>query len=333
MDTTTSIDKRWFTVTDPVHGDIACVELGCGEDARRPVCLFLYGGGGSTDSLLALEPLLASAWCGGLLPPCRFITATVDPWGFYLDDAARGTAWETFIAERLPASLALESGTALALLGISMGGYGALKIALARPARFAAVAAIAPMIEPTLDANAARPRNRYHYPSTVPAALLGPARDAALYVADHPGQRAIQHADALRRGPLAIYLDAGTDDALHAHDGAEYLHRLLWQLDIRHEYHLLAGADHVGPSLLPRLQQAFAWLAQRLSPQRAALDSGELAWQRFLDGESREMPTCPLPAHSPLMPRLLRHMLAPLREAAATQDENFDRVFGPLPLL
>lgn len=333
MANTTSIDKRRFTVADPVHGDIACVELGYGDDARRPVCLFLYGGGGSTDSLLALEPLLASVWRGGLLPPCRFIAATVDPWGFYLDDAARGTAWETFIAERLPASLALQPGVSLALLGISMGGYGALKIALSRPAMFAAVAAIAPMIEPTLNANATRPRNRYHYPPTVPAALLGPARDAALYAADHPGQRAIQHAAALRRGPLAIYLDAGTDDALHAHDGAEYLHRLLWQLDIRHEYHLLSFADHVGPSLLPRLQLALVWLGQRLAPQRVVLDSGELAWQRFLDGESREMPAHALPAHSLLMPRLLRHMLAPLRQTAAAQDESFDRVFGLLPPL
>ncbi len=331
MANSTSIVEDRFNLADPVHGDIACVELSYGDGAARPICLFLYGGGGSRESLLALAPLLAPAWQSGQLPACRFVCAEVDPWGFYLDDPARGTAWETLIAERLPAALRRDPRTPLGLLGISMGGYGALKIALSRPTQFVAVAALAPMIEPTLDGASTRPRNRYHYPPTVPAALLGPQRDAALYATDHPGRRAIQHAEALRRGHLAIYLDAGTDDALHAHDGAEYLHRLLWQLDIRHDYHLLADADHVGPSLLPRLQAALTWLGQRLAPAPPVLTAEELAWQRFLQGERVDPPTSALAAHSPLMPQVLRHMLAPQRAAAAAADDHFDRLFGDLP--
>lgn len=333
MSNPTSIYRKRFNVADPVHGDIACLELGCGDGPDRPICLFLYGGGGSAETLLAIEPLLASAWQAGTLPACRVATATVDPWGFYLDEAARGTAWESFIADRLTAALQRDHEAPIGLLGISMGGYGALKIVLSRPQKFAAVAALAPMLEPSLRADAVPLRNRYHYPAEVPAALLGPTRDADLYAADHPAGRARRNADALRQSGLGIYIDAGSADALHAHDGAEFLHRVLWALDIRHEYHLLADADHVGPSLLPRLQAALQWLGQRLAPNAIHLSPDEEIWQRYLDGETPIPPATPLAPTSPLMPRFLRHALRSLREIAAKQDDTFDRVYGRLPVL
>jgi hypothetical protein len=37
-------------------------------------------------------------------------------------------------------------------------------------------------------------------------------------------------------------------DFLNAHDGAEFLHRVLWDLDLWHEYHLVRNADHGGPT-------------------------------------------------------------------------------------
>lgn len=322
-----------FTGADPVHGEVACLELGPRRDPTLPVCLFLYGGGGTSESLLALEPLLTPAWQRGGMPACRIITPEVAPWGFYLDDAAHGSAWESFVAERLLAHVhgGARSAVPVGLVGISMGGYGALKLALSRPGSFRAVAAVAPMVEPGFTAAAVRPRNRYHYPPEVPARLLGPARDAALYAADHPAGRAVRNAGALRAGSLAIYLDAGAADALNAHDGAEFLHRVLWELDVRHDYHLWGDADHVGPSLLPRLEAAFGWVGSKLAPTTAALTPIELDWQRWLDSGAVENAPPPLPPTSPLMPRVLRTLLAPLREAAGRQDETMQRLFGVLP--
>lgn len=333
MSNTCAICTHRFTVSDPLHGDVDCLELRPDQGGNLPVCLFLFGGGGSGDSLQAMAAPLSAWWGGGVVAPCRVVTAAVAPWGFYLDDRARGMGWETFIVERLLSRIAPADSSPIGVLGISMGGYGALKIALARPQKFAAVAAIAPMIEPSLSAGSVRPRNRYHYPPEVPPALLGPERDAALYAADHPGARAQQHAADIRQSGMGIYIDAGGADALHAHDGAEFLHRLLWRLDIRHEYHLLADADHVGPTLLPRLQAAFSWLGQKLAPTPPALGADEQNWQRYLDDDSAPVPATPLPPTSPLMPRFLRHALRTLRESAATQDATMERVYGVLPSL
>lgn len=187
------------------------------------------------------------------------------------------------------------------------------------------------MVEPALAAAKVRPRNRYHYPPEVPAALLGPERDAALYAADHPAGRAIRNAAVLREGSLAIYLDAGAADALNAHDGAEFVHRVLWELDVRHDYHLLSDGDHVGPSLLPRLEAAFCWVGRKLAPAAIALTPLERDWQRWLDGGAVGEAPPALPPASPLMPRVLRTWLAPLRDAARCQDETLDRRFGVLP--
>ena len=335
MTTETEVYMERFNVADPVHGEVACVELGPRRDATLPVCLFLYGGGGTSESLLALEPLLTQAWQRGVLPACRVITPNVAPWGFYLDDAQHHSAWESFVAERLLSRIhgtpVLAAPVRVGLLGISMGGYGALKMAFARPHSFAAVAAVGPMVEPAFTEAQVRPRNRYHYPPEVPAALLGPARDAALYASDHPAGRAVGNAAALRAAALSIYLDAGAADALNAHDGAEFLHRVLWELDVRHDYHLWADADHVGPSLLPRLEAAFTWVGSKLAPTKIVLTALELDWQRWLDGGTQGKPPPPLPPTSPLLPRVLRTRLAPLREAAQRQDETMSRVFGVLP--
>ncbi len=79
------------------------------------------------------------------------------------------------------------------LLAISMGGYGALKMAFARPEQFVAVAALSPMVEPTLIASEMPLRNRYHYPAELPTHLVGAERDEDLFTADPPVWRAFQN--------------------------------------------------------------------------------------------------------------------------------------------
>jgi len=57
-----------FDLNDPVHGAVPAVALlpaRCKRDAELPVCLFLYGGGGTHETLLALEPLFSAAWRDG----------------------------------------------------------------------------------------------------------------------------------------------------------------------------------------------------------------------------------------------------------------------------
>jgi S-formylglutathione hydrolase len=249
----------------------------------------------------------------------------------------RGQYWEGFVAERFVTQLRIrfQYNGSLALAGISMGGYGALKLALARPADYAGVAAISPMLEPAFEASQVPLRNRYHYPPDVPQALLGPARDAALYDRDHPVLRARRNAGALRSCGLPIYLDAASRDALHAHDGAEHLHRVLWQLDVPHEYRLRRDADHIGPDILDRLRDAFAWIGARVCPPPTLpLTAAEAEWLAWLDGDRRQPPPAAAPPapSSALFPRWLRAQLALLRDAAAAREpSSFDRCYGRLP--
>lgn len=55
---------------------------------------------------------------------CRIITPNVASWGFCLDDAQRGSAWENCVAERLVSHLQADSGTQVP---IGLGKKGALR--------------------------------------------------------------------------------------------------------------------------------------------------------------------------------------------------------------
>jgi S-formylglutathione hydrolase len=328
-----------FDVHDPVHGRVPCATLlPAAAAAPLPLCFFLYGGGGSRDSLADIRECLEQWWGSGELPPLMVATPDVGPWSFYLDDPPRGLGWESFIVQRfLPhCQSLLPRGTNAAplrtgLVGISMGGYGALKLAFARPDLFDAVAAISPMLEPTVDAAAVRPRNRHHYPPEVPRALLGPERNVVLYRSDHPVARAQANAAALQASQLAIYVDAAGEDALHAHDGAEFLHRALWSLDLAHEYRLRRDSDHAGPDLLERLREAFGWVGRRLQPAAAApLSSLESEWLAWIADRRGTPPATPLTPASAVFPRVLRALLAPQREVAAREDPTFGRRYGLL---
>lgn len=285
-----------FDLEDPVHARVPCAAL-IPDSEPHAVCLLLYGGGGSPEMLADLQPTFEAAWSRAQLEPCILITPDVGPWSFYLDDPPRGYAWESFIVQRLvphARELGRTSG-ALGIAGMSMGGYGALKLAFKHPQLFAAVGAVSPMLEPyAQDPNTVSARNRFFYPPEVPQALLGTPRDVALYRADHP----IERARALRQGELAIYIDAAGEDAVNAHDGAESLHRALWDLDIAHEYHLRRDSDHAGPDLASRVVSALHWVVQHLQPTAA-------------------------------VPSPLREQLAPQRTAAARQDPSVHRRYGP----
>jgi len=277
-----------------------------------PLVLFLYGGGGSRQTLVEAQTVFTSCWSDGSAPPVVLACASVGEFSYYLDHPDGRYRWERFLTEDFPrhlrATYRVRAGReSTALMGISMGGYGSLKIAFKRPELFGAVAALQPMMEPGFRATDAGERNHIHFAGGGPEELIGARRDAALFEANQPAARARDNARAIREHGLAIYLEAGDADVLHAHDGAEFLHRVLWDLDVSHEYHLIRGADHVGPTLVPRLQAAFRWLGAALRQAEA----GEAPGDPAVSG--------------------LRAYLEKAREAAAEHDPTTLRRFGVLP--
>ena len=288
---------------DPGRADVPCAVLLPETPVSQawPLCLLLHGGLSSRDLVVRMREPITAWWAEGNLPPMVLATATTGPSSCYLDHPDGSTAWETVVGTRLKLELAKRYPLTgeVVLLGLSMGGYGALKIAFAEPGSFKGVAAVEPMLEPALRASEVPPRNRFYaWGDDLPALLLGPDRDPVLFEKENPANRAIRNAERIRAAGLPIYLECGDDDALLFQDGAEFLHRVLWDLDLSHEYRLTAGADHVGPSLVPRLRSAFLWLGNRLSPpQEVQPGKAERAWSQWLaqgcEGPPPAMPLDP----------------------------------------
>jgi S-formylglutathione hydrolase len=302
-----------------------------------PLCLMLMGGGGSRQSLVDCQPLFDRWWSEGAIPP--MVVATPSPgMSYYLEDSLGGIRWDSFLAEEFVPHLratcnVTSDRSSTAITGISVGGYGALKCAFSRPDQFGIVAAMQPMLEPGLRESDGGARNRLHHVAGGPKELVGPTRNAALFESNNPANRVRANADRIRDSGLAIYMDAGDEDFLNAHDGAEFLHRVLWDLDISHEYHLVRGADHGGPSMRPRMRAMYAWVGSVLSELRSSLaepSAEERAVSAWLDGGMSGNPPA-VASTSKEFIRILRAQFRPLRDQAASSDPATNRRYGVLP--
>jgi S-formylglutathione hydrolase len=292
-----------------------------------PLCILLLGAGGTRDSMFDLQPLFDGWWAGRTVPPLIIATPT-SGLDYYMEDPAGPIRWDSFLAgdfvPHLRSTYNVSDSTVIA--GISGGGYGALKLAFTHPHLFAAVAAMQPMLEPALRESDVGPRNRLHHSAGGPPQLVGPTRDPSLWESNNPANRAHGNAQQLRDSGLAIYLEAGDTDFLNAHDGTEFLHRVLWDLDLSHEYHLVRGADHGGPTMRPRLHAMFAWFGSLWNP--APLDTAaEQSAVVWLQSGMQGKPPAGATTTSAFI-HFLRAGFEPRRAQAALSDPTTNRRFG-----
>jgi S-formylglutathione hydrolase len=312
---------------------------GYGESGPLPLCLFLMGGGGSRQNLVDSRPLFDSWWSDGSLPPMVLATPSAGM-SYYFDDPDGGVRWSSFLADDFLAHLRATCNvsanrSSTAITGISMGGYGALKTAFAHPDQFAVVAAISPMLEPGLRDAEVGARNRLHHLSGGPPKLIGPGRDPVLFEANNPANRARTNARSIHESGLAIYIEVGDEDFVNAHDGTEFLHRVLWDLDISHEYRLVRGGDHVGPTFVPRMHAAFTWVGSVMTSLGAAPGAEptaeELAVTAWIKSGRAGNPP-PAPPSSKEFVRIVRAQIEPIRQQATTSDPSTSRRYGILPV-
>jgi S-formylglutathione hydrolase len=295
--------------------------------APLPLCVFLLGGGGTRESLFDLQPVFDGWWREGVVPP--MIVATPNPGlDYYLEDPAGAIRWDSFLTAGLIPAVrgAFPASDVAVVVGISAGGYGALKLAFAYPGIFAAVAAAQPMLEPGLRESGVGARNRLHHAAGGPPQLIGPTRDAAIWEANNPANRARANAQAIRDSGMAIYLETGDRDLLNAHDGVEFLHRTLWDLDLSHEYRLVRNADHGGPTMRPRLREMFRWFGTLWKPPSADKATEQAAAQWIESGMQGKPPAGATTTAAFI--ESLRTRFEPLRAQAAESDPTTRRRYG-----
>jgi S-formylglutathione hydrolase len=300
--------------------------------ARLPLLLVLHGANSAASVLADQAALLDGMWADGSLPPLVAGCVTVPTrGGFYIDWPGDCGRWETLVSAEFPAHLRDRYGADLRqvmLTGASMGGYGALKIAFRDPGRFVGVAVMAPAVFPVEAQSAVGARNTLGDLQHLLAAMRqvpGSGRDSSSAV-----ERLRAGASEIRRSGLAISVECGDSDCFNLQDGAEYLHRVLWELDIGHDYRLVRGADHIGPELAVRQRAALGFLGRALALRHASSGPDIIADYRAWLAAGGSGPAPAVDFSSPQGPAVLRLLLEPQRQAATGQDPATSRQYGTL---
>ncbi len=224
-----------------------CVILPSDYDSNKasvyPALYFLHGLGGNEQLLLnsgglnMVQDLRDSKRIGEFL-----IVAPDAGRSFYINSRDGKVKYEDFfVREFLPY---IESHYRVraerksrGVMGVSMGGYGALRFALKYPELFVAVSAHSPALIETLPNIKVSPDQAEAVAEVLGKAFGSPV-DAAFWQRESPFT-------IVKDGPkpegLRIYFDCGTDDDFGFYKGAQQFHDLLSARGMTHEFHLYPG--------------------------------------------------------------------------------------------
>ena len=232
-----------------------CVYLPSGYDQgatqhpskHYPVLYYLHGLGDNEQTLFnsggwtLLDDLRRQRKMGDFL-----IVAPEGRRSFYINSSDGSARYsDFFLQEFLPhveSKYRILPGRAgRAISGISMGGYGALRFAFARPDLFSAAsaqsAALITESPETLD-SASRTGSPL---AGVLAAVFGNPIAVPHWNANSPFVLAKRNVATLKKA--AIYFNCGQDDNYGFEKGAAALHQELQEEGVKHEYHAYPG-DH-----------------------------------------------------------------------------------------
>ena len=342
QETNKNVSTELHDVTSEIRGEIVPVSVilppGFDKNLENlPLLINLHGGGGNRDTLLQQLEVYQEMFNEDIIPPMVVVSFSGGPISYY-----HGT-WETFVIDELPKWAAEKYGVSLKpehtlLTGISMGGYGSLKIGLKNPERFKAIAPMEPAIMPILDfPTEPHKRNSWWTAPQIYENVWGKPFDTKDFMKDNPANIAVDNAQRIKDSGLDIYLEVGDEDFIQLHDGAEFLHRVFWDNDIRHEYHLVRWADHVGLSMYDRTKEAHAFLAASLAggksePIDLELTQEELDFAQSVFGgkEIDTEPTAMMREDPRKAPTIHAELWKPLK-VLAKDDPDMQRAYGILP--
>jgi len=232
---------------------------------KYPVLYFLHGLNenemrwstrGGADALL--DKMIAEKKIG------EFVVAipAVDSSSFYTNVRSGGAPWEDVVVKEfipmVESTYRVNATRATrAISGISMGGYGSLKIAMKHPEMFTAVSAHSAALVPSFDSTTVSGRRLDMFKALFDRIyginFAGP-QDLTYWAANDPLTLAKNSA---KFQGMKIYFDCGTEDEYGFYDGLKALDDTLTKASYPHESHLYPGVhgwdfakQHIEQSLL-----------------------------------------------------------------------------------
>ena len=271
------------------------------RDARFPVFFYLHGltgdemswlKGGHLDAAadkLGLEAIVImpdgdDGWYSDSDSPVDYDKCMKDGTGLFMpasqkpaETCVRHRKYETYITRDLMKDVdaryrTIHQRSGRGIAGLSMGGFGALQLAMRHPDLYAAAAS-----HSGVDSMFYKAPHPYEagkvelitdvtdWQRAVPqigdwvVTLFG--TDIANWKAHDP----VTLAQSLEPGKLALYLDCGTEDDFQLQDAASYLHEVLTARHIEHTFFLGPGGHNFG-FWGPRLPESLAFLRAHTSP-------------------------------------------------------------------
>jgi S-formylglutathione hydrolase FrmB len=234
---------------------------------RYPVLYYLHGLGDNEESLIngggwsIYEDQLAQKKVGEFLivSPYEFRSFAINS----RDDHMKYE--EFFLREFMPAiekKYRIKAGRgAHGIMGISMGGYGALHFAFKYPQMFISVSTHMAALRDTL------PKNVESVPEgKLLGDIFGKPIDTAYYQANNPLALA-------RKAPLPalksmnVYFDCGGEDSYRFDIGAEELHKILQSRGVPHEFHIYPGG-HDMVYVLQHFAASLQWHSRAFGPAK-----------------------------------------------------------------
>jgi len=227
---------------------------------KYPVLYFLHGLGQNEQALM-----LGGGW--GLIEDLRqhrtigdFLIVTPEGRGSFFINSADGRQRysDFFLSEFIPhiegQFRVIRTRKTRGITGLSMGGYGALRLAFSHPDLFGSVSVQSAALitqspkRITADLQHAGPL------TNLLTGVFGNPIDLVHWNQNNPFVLARQNRARLRT--MSIYINCGQQDDFRFEDGASKLHEQLLALGVPHEFHLYPGAhtpdyflSHLGETL------------------------------------------------------------------------------------
>ena len=153
-----------------------------------------------------------------------------------------------------------------AIAGTSMGGYGALKIAMKYPDRYAAVAGQSPIIFPGSNplalSDEVKTSRFYSFFVNMVTPIFGNPVRQDLWDANNP----LAQAKSRKLDGIKIYFDYGTDDRyipmVHLDEGCKALDRILTDENFPHTFKIRTGEPHGWALVSAHLDETLPFLCQ-----------------------------------------------------------------------